>query len=191
MRRPRWCMWSTVFLAGIGVLAGCTPGGAPAGPTTSASTPGSTGESTPDSVTPSITRELPPEQRRELARIPTDQLCGLLNPQEIEELVEHPVKPGTGREIASVARGCTFEAPTGVRSVLIGVQQPGYGQLGTENVQLGPVPGTKQLHANDCTVYADVAGATLQIGVSAAEADSDQCDSAQAVAQYVLPALVR
>lgn len=68
------------------------------------------------------------------------------------------------------------------------------GETGTDETSDVPDPGravSQTLRANGCTVYAAAGGATLQVAVTTAEADSEQCDTAQAVARYVLPALER
>ena len=84
-----------------------------------------------------------------------------------------------------------FDSRVGARSVLIGVQPEGYSRLGLEQAALGPSGGTELRHAHDCTVYAPVAGATLQVVVMARDADSGLCKVTQSVGQYVLAALVR
>lgn len=171
----------------VSALGACTSGETPTAPSTQ---PSETESSTPESVTPSITRDLPPEQRQSLAEVPQDGLCRLVSADELTRLGMQ-VEAGAPRQIGfdPPSRGCTYEARTGVRSVLIGVQPAGFGGLGRTEVALGPVRGTQTLHVNDCTVFAEVAGATLQVTVRAGEADSDQCDTAQAIAQYVLPAV--
>ncbi|GAA2818623.1 DUF3558 family protein [Saccharopolyspora taberi] len=173
------------------LLAGCVPGGQEPAPPTEPPSP-TTATTSESSVTPSITRDLPPEQRRRLAEVPTDRLCELVSPDELAQLA-FPVEPGRPREVGfdPPARGCAYDARPGDRSVLVGVQPEGYADLGTTEVSLGSVPGSQTLHANDCTVFAGVPGATLQIAVRAGESDSDQCETAQAVAQYVLGGLAR
>jgi hypothetical protein len=186
----RGAVWSTVVAMGFGAAAGCSPGGSDT--PSESSTPTSGNESASRSVTPSITREVPPERRQHLAQLAPDQLCGLVGMEEVRKLA-FPVEPGQPREIGfdPPIRGCTFKAPNGVRSVLIGAQPAGMAQIGHEEVALGEVKGMQTMHANDCTVFADVEGATLQIAVTAGEADTTQCDTAQGVAQYVLAGLVR
>lgn len=180
-------VWAVALVA---ALAACTPGGEPVVPSAE---PSESGESAPESVDPSIAREVPPEQRKPLARIPLDELCGLISAEELAQLGAAELEPGQPREIGfePPARGCTYSAPTGAREVLVGAQRAGLGELGQTEVQLGPVRGTQTRHVNDCTVFADVEGATLQVTVREAEADSEQCDAAQAIAQYVLPAVRR
>ena len=177
---------------GLGLLlAGCTSG-AP-GPTPPTEQPtSSTEETSASSVTPSITRDLPPEQRRPLAEIPPERLCELIGPDELSGLA-FPVQPGQVREVGfdPPARGCTYGARSGEGSVLVGVQPEGYGDLGTTEVNLGQVPGSQTQHADDCTVFAGVRGATLQVVIRPGESEADPCESAQAVAQYALGALVR
>ncbi|QUH05270.1 DUF3558 family protein [Saccharopolyspora erythraea] len=172
-------------------VAGCAPGGAPGAPSQPPAATTSE-ETSSESVTPSITRDLPPEQRRPLTAIPTNELCGLVSPDELARLA-FPVEPGTAREVGfdPPARGCSYQARTGDQSVLVAAQPEGYAELGTTPVNLGSAQGTQALHANDCTVFVPLPGATLQIVVGAGEADADQCDTAQSVAQYVLGALAR
>ena len=169
-----------------GVLVACGPGDGSPAPSTAPSEPES---STPDAVTPSITREVPPEQQRSLADIPRSELCGLVSVAELAELGAPAVEPGKPREIGfePPVRGCAYDSSTGPRAVLVGVQPAGFGTLGHDEVDLGSTRGTQTLHANDCTVYTDVQGATLQITVRRPAAEAEQCDTAQAIAQYVLP----
>ncbi|GAB3294070.1 DUF3558 family protein [Parasphingorhabdus pacifica] len=169
-------------------LVACAPGGDSPSPSAA---PSETESSAPDSVTPSITREVPPEQRRALGEIPVGQLCGLVTVGQLDELGVSGLQRGKPREVGfePPARGCSFDSGTDERSVLIGVQPADFGGLGRDEVDLGSTNGTETLHANDCTVYTDVEGATLQVTVREGEADSDQCDTAQAIAQYVLPAV--
>ena len=166
------------------LAAGCTQGGP--GPAPATTSPGTT-TSQPESVAPSITRQVPPEQRRALADASAKQLCGLVTVDELGKLA-FPVGAGAPREIGlePSVRGCQFEAQNGSRSILIGSQPDGFGGLGDEEVELGAVRGTQQLHVNDCTVFAPQAGATLQVTVNAPEADSDDCETAQGITQYVL-----
>ena len=168
------------------VLAACTSGGSLPLPSSAPQTSGSD-ESEPESVTPSITREVPPELRVRLADASAERLCGLVGVDELGQLA-YPVRRGVPREIGlePPVRGCQFAADTGVRSILIGTQPEGYAGLGQDEVRLGELPGTETLRANDCTVFAGVPGATLQVTARAAEADSDECETAQGVAQYVL-----
>ncbi|MEV5543252.1 DUF3558 family protein [Saccharopolyspora shandongensis] len=185
----RWGWLSAVAL--LGVVAGCTSGeqapptAAPSTPTTSAE------ESATESASPSITRKVPPEQQKRLADLPADQLCGLAEREELSALA-FPVERGEFREIGfdPPVRGCTFQASSGGRSVLIGAQPEGFATLGREEVELGSVRGTRTMRASDCTVFAGVAGATLQVSVTAGEASTDQCEKAELVAEYVLPAVV-
>lgn len=184
-------VWPTVIVLGFGAATACTSGG-PATPTSTPTLPGtSESESTSPPVAPSISREVPPERRQRLAEVEPKQLCELVTPEELSRLA-FPVEPGHAREIGfdPPVRGCTFDATTGVRSVLIAAQPAGLGQAGRDEVELGSVGGTQTLHVNDCTVFADVPGATLQVAVTASEADTVQCQTAQGVAQYVLAGLV-
>ncbi|QGK71643.1 DUF3558 domain-containing protein [Allosaccharopolyspora coralli] len=175
----------------LGVLAGCS-GQEPAPeqpPTPSTET---SEQPTLESVEPSITREIPQEQRQRLARLPSERLCELVTPDELGQLA-FPVQRGQPREVGfdPTLRGCSFEAQGGARAVLLGAQPAGYGSLGDTEVDLGGTRGTQTLHVNDCTVFADVEDATLQVVVTAPEAGSDQCEAAQGIAQYTLAALVR
>lgn len=177
-----------LFSAAMSAVA-CSPG-APSQPTSQPSV--SSSSTSPESAVPSMTRQVPPEQRQNLADLPADRMCELISPEDLGKLA-FPVQPGHPREAgpALPARGCVFEARNGVRSVVIGAQPADYGELGVKDVDLGGVHGTKVLHANDCTVLAGVMGSTLQVVVTASEASSDQCDTAQSVAQYVVSALAR
>jgi len=170
----------------VGLLAAGCSGSVPV-PVPAPSTSGTT-TSEPESVEPSITRQVPPDRRTPLARASAQQLCGLVTPDELGRLAGFPVQPGVPNEVEPSIRGCRYAAAD-TRSILVAAQPDGYGSLGKEEVELGPVRGTQSLHANDCTVYAPVAGSTLQVAVNAAEADSDECDSAQGIAQYVLAGL--
>ncbi len=174
----------------LGALAGCT-GQEPAPEPTPTSPERTSEEPTLESVEPSITREVPQEQRQRLARLPSERLCELVTPDELGQLA-FPVQAGQLREVGfdPTLRGCSYEAQGGTRAVLVGVQPPGYGNLGDTEVDLGGMRGTKTLHVNDCTVFSDVQEATLQVVVTAPEADSDQCDAAQGIAQYTLATLV-
>jgi hypothetical protein len=182
--------WYGMVLAVLGFVAGCSSGGQPpTATTTSPSSSDQTAESTAKSVTPSITRDVPPPQRQPLAGIAPDRLCDLVSPDDLGKLA-FPVQPGRVRDLGGQppVRGCVYDARGSARSVLIGVQPQDYGQLGSTQVELGSA-GTEVQHANDCTVLAPVAGATLQVVVAGSGTDSSQCDTAQAIAQYVLPAV--
>lgn len=175
-------------------LAGCGAEGpesaepAPSGPPSTSTT-----TSDVESVTPSISREVPPEERMRLAGAAPEELCRLVGPAEIEELA-FPVGTGRPRQVASdpVIPGCVFEdlGEEG-RSVLIGVQPAGFEELGREDVDLGGHPGSQRLNAGDCTVFSAVPGGVLQISVSAAEADHEQCETGQSIAQYALAGIAR
>jgi hypothetical protein len=178
-------------LATVTCAAGCTSGGQSPTQPVSPSASGQATETTAKSVTPSITRTVPPEQRQSLAAIPPDRLCDLVPASELGSLA-FPVGPGTVADLGMrpATRGCRYDQLGGPRSVLIGVQPQGYGGLGLVQVALGATRGSETQHANDCTVLADVRGATLQVVVAGNGTDSSQCDQAQAVAQYALSALV-
>lgn len=182
--------WALI-VAAISCLTGCTSGGPAPAPTASPSASGQVPETTAKSVAPSITRTVPPGQRQQLAAIPPDRLCDLVSPNDLGTLA-FPVGAGSVEDVGTqpVTRGCRYDQPGGPRSVLIGVQPQGYGALGLVQVVLGTVRGTQTQHANDCTVLADVRGATLQVVVAGNKTDSSQCDQAQAIAQYALAALV-
>ncbi|QIZ34900.1 DUF3558 domain-containing protein [Saccharopolyspora sp. ASAGF58] len=185
----RWGWLSAVAL--LGTVAGCTPG-EQAPPTAAPTTQTAPAEhSTTESAVPSITRNVPPEQRKRLADLPVDQLCGLVDQEELSALA-FPVESGASREVGfdPPVRGCTFQARSGARSVVIGAQPEGFAKLGRDEVDLGTVRGTRTMHANDCTVFAGVTGATLQVAVTASDVGTDQCEKAQQVAQYVLAAVV-
>lgn len=141
---------------------------------------------------PSLTREVPRGQRQELGKLSGQQLCELVKAEDLRELA-FEVEPGTPHELTSQppAQGCLFEAPQGVRSIMLGAQPSGYGDLGRDEVELGETRGSETLYANDCTVFVEVENATLQVVVTVAEADSDQCEMAESIAQYTLPALAQ
>lgn len=183
--------WSWVAGAALlATVAGCAPEQSP--PAAESSTPSASAEeSATGSAEPSITRDIPPERREHLGALSGDQICLLVEPADLESLA-FAVLAGRPREIGfdPPVRGCRFDADSGNRSVLIGAQREGFTDLGRDVVELGTSTGTKTLRASDCTVYAGVAGATLQVSVTAAEADSDDCGTAERVAEYVLPALV-
>ena len=169
---PRWqavlaLSSAATTLVGLGAVAGCT------------------GREEPAAVTPSISRDVPPPERPRLGDLPAAGLCDLLSPEELEKLAFH-VEPGEPSDTPP-ARGCTFHALNGVRSVLVAAQPPGYEAVGEDQVNLGPVPATETMHANDCTLFVGVRDATLQVTATAGDADSDQCEQAQAVGQYLLP----
>ncbi len=188
---PRWqallaLSSAAMTLVGVGAVAGCTGGDEGATPTTAAPTT-TYSSSSSQAVTPSISRDLPTPERQRLGDLPAAGLCDLVSPEEMERLAFR-VEPGQPSETPP-ARGCTFHAPNGVRSVLVAVQPPGYEEVGEDRVNLGPIPATETMHANDCTLFVGVRDATLQITATAGEADSDQCEQAQAVGQYVLPVI--
>lgn len=186
---PQDVLRGVAVLTAVLAVAGCS--GEQQSTPTSTPPATSSGEST-ESVAPSVTREVPPEQQQKLADLKADQLCGLVSPEDLAKLA-FPVEPGRPREagVAPPIRGCTFAGRNGVRSILIGSQPEGYGEAGVKAVNLGGIRGTKVLHANDCTVLTGVFGGTLQVVVSATEADSDDCDTAQSVTRYLVAGLVR
>ncbi|MBF6507998.1 DUF3558 family protein [Nocardia farcinica] len=186
VRSWRWAAAVALLTA----VTGCAPEQSPPAGTPSTSET-STAESSTESAEPSITRNIPPEQRAHLAELSGEQICRLADPADLEALA-FAVEPGRPRELGfdPPVRGCEFDARSGGRSVLIGAQREGFAELGRDEVELGAARGTRTLRASDCTIYAGAAGATLQISVTAAEADSDDCGAAKRVAEYVLPALV-
>lgn len=171
-------------------LSGCTAA-EPVVPGPPSAQPSTSEESTATSTVPSISREVPPEQRRMLGSLSAEELCGLVRPEEIGALA-FDVEPGRPREVGiqPPVRGCGFPALSGNREVLVGAQPAGFADLGTDEVELGAVRGTRVLRTGDCTVYAPVAGATLQISVITGETDTDQCGTASDIAQYVMAAVV-
>ncbi|WP_152528267.1 DUF3558 family protein [Saccharopolyspora rectivirgula] len=178
--------WGVVAAAGL--LAACSA----EQPQPPAETTSDTETTTIDAVTPSITREVEPAQRVHLDRAPAEELCQLVSTDDLAQLA-FPVEPGRPRKLGagSPVRGCQFPEQDGTRSVLLAAQPPEYTDLGRAEVDLGDVTGTQLLRAGDCTVYAPVDGAALQVSVIAAEADSTQCETAQGIAQYVLAAVAR
>lgn len=175
-----------ITLVGLGVAAGCTSDGQTPAPSVMPSLTSSSSAS--QAATPSVSRDVAPDQRRAMTTMSAADLCGTVSPDDLAKLA-YPVQPGQPSE-TQPARGCTFSADGGTRSILVAAQPDGYGQVGEEEIAFGDVHGTQTAHANDCTVYVPVLGATLQITATAAEADSNQCEQAQSVAQYVLPGLV-
>jgi uncharacterized protein DUF3558 len=185
----RWGWLSAVAL--LGVASGCTSG-MQAPPTVAPSTQSSTTEETAsETAAPSISRTVPPEQQKRLAELSAEQLCELVGPDDLSALA-FGVESGRPREIGfdPPVRGCSFEARSGGRSVLIGAQPEGFATLGREEVDLGTARATQTLHASDCTVFTGVAGATLQVSVMTGEADAEQCEKAQQITRYVLAAVV-
>jgi hypothetical protein len=182
--------WNATWVLAVACLAGCTSGGPV--PTTSPSTPGQTTETTEPPVTPSITRNVPAPRRQSLAVIPTNQFCGLVSADDLGKLA-FPVLSGVVQQVGGQppVRGCRYESQNGTGSVLIGEQPPGYDRLGDDQVNLGSELGTETQHADDCTVFAAVSGATLQVVVTGADTTTNQCDEAQAVAQYAIAGLRR
>nr|WP_228046554.1 DUF3558 family protein [Saccharopolyspora sp. HNM0983] len=172
-------------------LAGCGADGPEQSAPAPSGEPSRTTTSDAESVTPSISRDVPPDERVRLSGIAPEELCRLVSPQEIEELA-FAVGTGRPRQVGSdpVIPGCVFEdrseGRSEGRSVLIGVQPGGFQDLGREEVDLGGRPGTQRLSAGDCTVFSAVPGGVLQVSISAAEADHDECETGQAVAQYAL-----
>lgn len=186
--RNRTVLPVLAVVLGTSVLSGCTGGShKPAGTPPSESESGEAG-----SVPPSVAREVPPDQRMRLTEASPDRMCGLVTPRVLEKLA-FPVGPGSPREVGvdPPVRGCVFEAREGTGSVLVGSQPDGFDRLGVRDVDLGEVRASKTRHVNDCTVFADVAGSTLQVTVTADEAGPEQCESAASVARYVLEGLAQ
>lgn len=86
--------------------------------------------------------------------------------------------------------GCEFPGQEGKRSIIIGSQPAGWGDLGGTEVDLGGVRGSQELHGGDCTVYAPVNAATLQVSVVTDEPDDETCQHAAGVAEYLLAGLI-
>ncbi|MER7012317.1 DUF3558 family protein [Saccharopolyspora sp. NPDC000359] len=186
MRPWRWAAAVALLTAVSGCAAEQSP---PAGTPSTSET--ASEEPDTESAEPSITRDIPPEQRAHLAELSGEQICQLADPADLEALA-FAVEPGRPRELGfdPPVRGCEFHAQSGGRSVLVGAQRDGFAELGRDEVELDAGRGSRTLRASDCTVYAGVAGATLQVSVTAAEADSDDCGVAERITEYVLPALV-
>lgn len=173
------------------LVAGCSSGEPPVdlpGDETGASTE----PSRKPAADPSITREVPPDEREQLRTLSAERLCDLVTPEELGKLA-FPVERGEPRDIGGdpPVRGCSYGAPDTVNTILLGTQPAGYWKLGQDEIDLNGVTGTETLHANDCTVYAPVTGGTLQVVVREPEADTEQCEAAESVAQYTLAALSR
>ena len=179
---------AALLLAGLGV-SGCStdvPGidAPPSGTTTTDE------DTTTTSATPSLTREVPPEQRQRLAELPADRICGLIAPADLETLA-FEVDPGQPRQAGEPpVQGCEFPGRAGGRSIVVGAQPAGFDELGSTEVELGRGAGTQELRAGDCTVYAPVSGATLQVSVTTGEADEETCQNASGIAEYLLSGLV-
>ncbi len=179
-----------VVVAAVASVSACTSGQPSGGQASSAS---GTPSTTSDSSRPPVVRVVPPQQRQALASLAPQQVCDLVTPADLARLA-FPVQPGVPREVSfdPPVRGCSFDEPNkGGRSVLVGVQPPGFDRLGLKDASLHGAPGTKTEHANDCTVFSPVSGAALQVTVRTGESDSSRCETAEAVTEYVLPALVR
>ncbi|WP_438387145.1 DUF3558 family protein [Actinopolyspora saharensis] len=182
---PRGSTGTAGVSLGVGVLlvtlAGCSDGGS----TTNG--PGSSSATSPSSSGVSTTREVPEQERERLGRLSAGRLCELVGPEELGRSA-FPVESGSSEEVSfnPPVRGCRFPEREGERSVLIAAQPDGYHELGGEEVTSLPVTASSASHVNDCTVYSDVAGATLQVTVTAPDADSAQCDTATEVSRRVL-----
>ncbi|RCW46881.1 uncharacterized protein DUF3558 [Halopolyspora algeriensis] len=174
-------------LMGTGVLSACTSGERSA----DSGEPAPSASETPPAP-PSMTRQVPAAERVRLDALSADQVCDLVSTETLGRLA-FPVQSGQPREVGSEppVRGCSFDAASGTRSVLIATQPDGFDRLGAEEVDLGKLRGSRILHVNDCTVLVGVSRATLQVSVTAAEAGTDQCDTATDVAGYVAEGLVR
>ncbi|MFC7341610.1 DUF3558 family protein [Saccharopolyspora griseoalba] len=181
-------MGVALLLAGLAV-SGCTAQESGTGTAPSGTTTAEDGTTTA-SATPSLTREVPPEQRQQLAGMPADRICALIAPADLEKLA-FEVEPGRPRQAGEPpVQGCEFPGRSGRRSIVLGAQPAGFDGLGTTEVELGRVRGTQELRAGDCTVYAPVRGATLQVSVTTGEADEETCQNASGIAEYVLSGLV-
>lgn len=176
-----------ITLVGAGFAAGCGPGGQSPVPNPVPSL--TTSSSVSQAATPTISRDVPPDKRREVPAMSAADLCGTVTPEDLAQLA-YPVQPGQPTETPP-AKGCAFNAASGTRSLLVAAQPDGYADVGRDEIELGDLRGSQSAHANDCTVYAPVKGGALQVTAKAAEADSNQCEQAQEVAQFVLPDLVR
>ncbi|WP_017976909.1 hypothetical protein [Actinopolyspora halophila] len=148
---------------------------------------GNSSETSPGSSGVSPTREVPEKERERLGKLSAERLCELVGPDELGRSA-FPVESGSSEEVSfdPPVRGCRFPERQGERSVLIAAQPDGYHEVGPEAVTSLPVTASSASHANDCTVYSDVAGATLQVTVVAPEADSEQCDTSTEVSRRVL-----
>ncbi|NYH78681.1 hypothetical protein FHR84_002006 [Actinopolyspora biskrensis] len=166
-------------------LAGCSGGGSPADGA------GSSSEASPSSSGVSTTREVPEKERERLGELSAERLCELVGPAELGRFA-FPVESGSSEEVSfdPPVRGCRFPGREGERSVLVAAQPDGYHEIGSEEVTSLPVTASRTSHANDCTVYSDVAGTTLQVTVAVPEAGPEQCDTAAEVSRRVLRPLV-
>lgn len=201
---------SAAMVAGLGVLTACSGGGG------QERSPETSETSRTGSPAPSVTRNVPPPERKQLAQLGPVALCGLV-PRDVLARLAFEVREGVPREVSAdpAVRGCLFDAaqddagqdgtapetsseqtsarnaPGRNASVLISAQPAGLEDLGWGEVDLGGVPASKARHANDCTVYAGVRDATLQVTVTSAQAGEEQCDTARDVATYAVRGLVR
>lgn len=165
-------------------LSGCGGGGS----TDTDST--GTGRTTTPAPSSSATPTTPTEQRDELAELSAERMCSLVEPAELRELA-FAVGNGKAEEVSfdPPVRGCRFpakQAPESDDSVLLAAQPDGFEQLGSERISDFPVVASRTSYANDCTVYSEVTGATLQVVVSDQESGTDQCEAAKRISRLVL-----
>lgn len=137
-------------------------------------------------------RKVPPKQRITLLSLSPAEVCELISPETLAELA-FPVEQGQPREVSAEppVRGCVFESTDSDRAIVISAQPAGLGTIGRTELDIARTQASKILHANDCTVYVGVSGATLQVSVAAPRADDQECKKAEAIASYIVPELSR
>ncbi|MGJ7905687.1 DUF3558 family protein [Actinopolyspora sp. H202] len=168
-------------------LSGCGGGG---GTDTDSTGTGRTSTSAPSSSATTPTSTTPTEQRDKLAELSAERMCSLVEPAELREPA-FAVGNGKPEEVSfdPPVRGCRFPAKQEAESddsVLLAAQPDGLDQLGSERISEFPVAASRTSYANDCTVYSDVTGATLQVVVSDQESGAEQCEAAKRISRLVL-----
>lgn len=204
---------NVVIVLGLGVLglSACTTAD-PSGPPSTEQPPPSSSGSPSTTPTP---RPVPPKDRVHLGALSAGESCDLLD-RDTASQVAFPVEEGEPRNagVDPQVPGCQFDGvdTDEQRSVLLGIQPAGFAELGREEVELddstssatvtssatstspnadAQPEATRTLRANSCTVYVPAGEATLQVAVRAADADSEQCDTAEALTAHITPALQR
>ncbi|WP_092926008.1 DUF3558 family protein [Actinopolyspora alba] len=167
-------------------LGGCGGGGSTDTDTDSNGTGGTSKPAPSSSATPTT----PAEQRDKLAELSAERMCSLVEPAELREPA-FAVGNGKAEEVSfdPPVRGCRFPAEQDSEaddSVLLAAQPDGFDQLGSERVSDFPVAASRTSYANDCTVYSDVTGATLQVVVSDQDSGTEQCEAAERISRLVL-----
>ncbi|ASU81310.1 DUF3558 domain-containing protein [Actinopolyspora erythraea] len=167
------------------LLSGCGGGG-----TTTDTDSTGTGRKTTPAPSSSAAPTTPTEQREQLADLSAARMCSLTDPAELRELA-FAVRDGQPEEVSfdPPVRGCRYGAEQEAeqdRSVLVAAQPDGFEGLGSEPVSELAVTASMTSYANDCTVYSDVAGATLQVVVSDGDSGTERCEAARRITRRVL-----